>query len=368
MRVAQVTFNAYNNYGNVLQKYALQQTLKKFVDFTEVLWFNGNISNSNFWAETAEIPYNKSLEYYLRSAVQLTKFKEFDERYIDTRFNIPYIEEIADEYDYFVVGSDQVWNPDVEPINMPFEIKFLSFVPPEKKIAYATSIAIKEIPTKLHEIYRLGISSFPYISVRETNSVGIIKNLTGLDAETLLDPVFLLTCDDWLKIARRPSWFNEKYQRGYILTYFWGGTRLNFVESLAQKMNLPVIRLMNETNFNYFTVGPEEFVYLFAHATAVFTESFHGTAFSTIFKVPFTDFMKPNSTNDMTIERMISLTEMFGMKNRIASIRNGFKIESPLEIDFSTRDKVLPLEREKSFKFLSSALNVTMPQNLKLEG
>ncbi|MBQ6976184.1 MAG: polysaccharide pyruvyl transferase family protein [Selenomonadaceae bacterium] len=357
MRVAQLTFNAYNNYGNILQKYALQQTLKKFADFTEVLWFNGNSGSSHFWAETAEIPANKSLEHYLRAAVQLSKFKEFDERYIKTRFNISYIEEVADEYDFFVMGSDQVWNPKVEPALMPFPIKFLSFVPSEKKIAYAASIALKDIPNEFKEIYRQGISSFPHISVREENSVDIIKNLIGRKVETLLDPVFLLTPDEWKKVSRRPSWFNEKYSRGYILTYFWGNVQFEFIENLSKTLNLPVIRLLNDKIFNYYSCGPEEFLYLFAHATVVFTESFHGTAFSTIFKVPFIDLMRPGTDHDMTVERMISLTKMFNLENKLATSRNNFKIDSPLEIDYSTRDKVLPLEREKAFNFLATALN-----------
>ena len=107
MRIAQLTFNTYGNYGNVLQKYALQKTLEKFAELTEVLWFNGNSGTSNFWVETAENVSASNLRKCLLKGMKMTKFKEFDERYIKTRFNLPYIEEIADDYDFFVVGSDQ---------------------------------------------------------------------------------------------------------------------------------------------------------------------------------------------------------------------------------------------------------------------
>ena len=354
MRVAQLTFNTYNNYGNVLQKYALQQTLKKFVDFTEVLWFNGNGGTSNFWAETSEIPPNKSLPYYLREAVKMSRFKDFDERYIKTRFNIPYIEEIADEYDFFVVGSDQVWNPKCEPVNMPFSIKFLNFVPREKKIAYAASIGLKEIPAEFVKICAEGMASFNHISVRESNAVDIVKKLTGRDAELLLDPVFMLTPDEWLKVSRRPSWLNEKFERGYILTYFFGNLKLDAVENLSKKMNLPMINLLDENIFNHYTTGLEEFLYLLTNATVIFTNSFHGTALSILFRKPFFIYNQPGSWADKTSERVISLLKMFGIKDRIITDTNNLL---PFEIDFSERDKILPRERLKAFNFLTTALN-----------
>ena len=354
MRVAQLTFNTYNNYGNVLQKYALQQTLKKFVDFTEVLWFNGNGGTSNFWAENAEIPPNKSLQYYLREAVKMSRFKDFDERYIKTRFNIPYIEEIADEYDFFVVGSDQVWNPNLEQTNMPFSIKFLNFVPREKKIAYAASIGLKEIPAEFVKICAEGMSSFNHISVRESNAVDIVKKLTGRDAELVLDPVFMLTPDEWLKVSRRPAWLNEKFERGYILTYFFKDSPIDEIKSLSKKLNLPVINLFDENIFNHYTVGPEEFVYLIANATLIFTHSFHATAFSILFKKAFMFHNKTQYINSV-LERIISLLQMFKLEDRILTPTN--ILDSPLDIDFSERDKILPRERLKAFNFLTTALN-----------
>ena len=356
MRVAQLTFNTYNNYGNILQKYALQQTLKKFVDFTEVLWFNGNNGSSDFWAETAEIPPSNTLQYYLRESVKMTKFKEFHERYIKTRFDLPYIEEIADDYDFFVVGSDQVWNPNLEQVNMPLPIKFLNFVPPEKKIAYAASIGLKEIPAEFVNFCRQGIASFNHISVREKNAVELIKNLTGRDAELVLDPVLLLTVDEWETISQRPSWLNEKYQRGYILTYFLGERPVDAIKILSKNFNLPTINLFDANIFNHYTSGPDEFLYLLANATLVFTNSFHGTAFSILFKKPFIFFNKDIWVSGV-LERITSLLKMFNLEDRILTAKNGYKIDSPLEIDFSVRDKILPQERLKALNFLVTALN-----------
>ena len=361
MRIAQLTLNGYFNYGNILQKYALQQTLKKFADFTEVLWelpssFVLGIDYNDFYSNPLPV-YVDSLtneKHNLREAVRSTKIKEFENRYIKTRFDIPYIEEIADDYDFFVVGSDQVWQPNW------IETKyFLNFAPPQKRIAYAASIAAPEIPNRLKEFFRLGISGFEHISVREEKSVEIIKELTGLNALLLVDPTLLLTPEEWLKIAQKPSWLNEKYERGYILTYYLRKDPPTFLKDLSNHLNLPLINLLDWYNYWHYVVGPEEFLYLFANASLIFTNSFHGVVFSILLKRPFMN-VEFNDAMFMST-RIPGLLKMFGLENRIMTTDKIFSIDSMLEIDYSTRDKILPLEREKAFKFLSNALGVMTP-------
>ena len=358
MKIAQITLNGYFNYGNIFQKYALYQTLKKFSDDVEVLWYNGN----NFSAENGEInfpmkkpPNNFEIQrWFGYESARTIKFKEFYDRNIKTRYNIPYIEEIADEYDFFVIGSDQVWAPNEW---CPLPIKFLSFVPREKKIAYAASIAAPEIPDNYKEIFRQGISSFDYVSVREEGAVKIVEVLTGKTPLLVLDPVMLLTMDEWKQIARQPSWFNEKYQHGYIFTYYLRNEPPPEIKSVAKKLNLPVINALDFNNFNHYTIGIEEFLWLIMNASLVYANSFHGIAFSILFKRPFINReYDDKATRNMSL-RIPGLLKMFGLENRIAKAENNYKVESPLEIDFSTRDKVLPYERVKAFNFLTNALS-----------
>ena len=117
MRIGQVTLNHYFNYGNILQKFALNHTLKKFADTAEVLWLDVN----NLFSETGGGPEAQCVLFkdrrdwekifHLREAVRQSKFKDFENLHISTRFNFPYFKDLADEYDFIVVGSDQVWNP-----------------------------------------------------------------------------------------------------------------------------------------------------------------------------------------------------------------------------------------------------------------
>ena len=342
MRIAQITLNGYFNYGNILQKFALHHTLKKFADFTEVLW----LSSAGLFPEKGRKPTVQCVKYterpgweqkfFLREAVRSSKFKDFENLHIKTRFNLPYFEEIADEYDFFVVGSDQVWNPSYGKI-------FLDFVPKEKKISYAASIGVSVIPDDKLNLFRRGIADFNYISVREENAVKLVKELTGRKATLLIDPVLLLTRNEWLAVSQKPTWLKEKYSGGYILTYYLSKVPSPDVKTLAAELDLPVINLLDTENYNHYTTGPAEFIWLFAHASLVFTNSFHGTAFSTLFKRPFI-------VNKKDV-RISSFLKDFDLKDRFAPA-------DPLKIDFARRDEVLPIERARAFEFLSEAFGV----------
>ena len=368
MRIAQVTSNSYSNYGNVLQKYALNRTLKKFADWVEVLWLNEKF----FWVETGAAPnppkyiretYPLDFQrWYFYEAVRLAKIKDFDSRYITTRFNIPYVEEIGDDYDFFIIGSDQVWNPH-------WCIGFLEFAPKEKRISYAPSIAAPEIPDKDKNYFRNGISSFNHVSVRESTSVRLVEELTGKKPELVLDPVMMLTADEWRDISKPPVWFNHARKQKYILSYCLRAFPPPALKIFADKFNLSIINLLDITSYNHYTIDPAEFVWLIDNAALVYTNSFHATVFSILFRKPFVCYEYLEKPDERLAERrMPDLLQMFGLSNRQVTPKENYSLKSPLEIDFSKRDKVLPKERAKSFKFLANALGVDVPQKTSRGG
>ena len=350
MRIAQITLNVYDNYGNMLQKYALNRALKKFAESVDVLWQH---STTVYLPDALELnqPIKKTMLDVAFRIVWQTKIKEFNDANISTRFDIPYLEDLADEYDYFVIGSDQVWNPK---FNVPG--RFLDFAPPEKRIAYAASIAIPELPDDVKETYRQKISEMPHVSVRENDGCDLVEKLTGKRPIQVLDPVFLLTADEWREIAKRPRWLDDKkYERGYVLTYFFGGNVPKAVKNFAAEVGLPTVNLRSVMNFEHYTSGIEEFVYLVEHANFICTHSFHGTSFAMIFKRPFITY-KVARTVIEKFSRLESLLELFGLSERATDLDLKIKVADPFEIDFSRRDEVLPRERAKAFKFLSKAL------------
>lgn len=357
MRTALLTVNVYDNYGNMLQKYALYRTLEKLAGFSEVLWHH---STKPF------TPYDLEINRQLTGTVRLSafrcvrenKFKEFEDTYVRTRFDLPYLEDVADDYDYFVVGSDQVWNPDLcVPGN------FCEFAPPEKRIAYAASIAVPEIPPHLAGYFREKILEMPHVSIREREGVELVEKLTGRKVPQVVDPVFLLEADEWRKIAKPPTWFSKKnYERGYVLTYFFTGKPPEQVVDLAAKLGLPLINLLDWDNFHHYVTGIEEFLYLVDHATLFCTQSFHGTSFALILKRPFIVYKLQLGRMVQRFSRFESLLELFGLSERATDVDLEIKPEDPLQIDFSRRDEVLPVERERSLDFLKTALGLKQPE------
>ena len=350
MRIAQVTLNVYDNYGNMVQKYALHRTLKKFADSVDVLWHPPRKEFLPYWLEL-----NRNEEGNRRdtafTAVRQYKIKEFNDAHISTRYDIPYLEDLADEYDYFVIGSDQVWNPEFS-----FPGRFLEFAPPEKRIAYAASIVVPELPEELKETYRQKIPEMSFVSIREREGCDLVEKLTGKRPLHVLDPVFLLTADEWRELEKRPRWLDQKrYERGYLLTYFFFGKVPAQVKTLARKLDLPVINLLDMNNFNHYAVGVEEFLYLINHATLLCANSFHGTALATIFKRPFIVY-RVGMLRTTRFSRIGSLLELFGLSERATDTALKVRVADPLEIDFSRRDEMLPRERFKAFRFLARAL------------
>lgn len=352
MRIAQLTLDGYENYGQVLQRYALYYTLKKYADYVEVFWHQTGKDFLPYKLERDRFKTGNMRDAAFRS-VRENKIKEFNDAKIRTRFDVPYLDDLADEYDFFIVGSDQVWNPEKY-----FYKRFLEFAPPEKRIAYAASIAMKELPSDVTAYYREKISEMPHVSLRELEGVELVEKLTGKRPFHVLDPVFLLTAAEWRQISKPPAWIKDKrYERGYMLTYFFSGKPPEQVKTLADKFNLPVINLYDMNNFNHYIVGIEEFLYLVDHATLLCTQSFHGTAFSILFNRPFIVYKINNSVIE-TFSRISSLLKMFGLSERAIDLDLQLKVDDPLKIDFTRRDEVLPLERDKAFNFLSTALGV----------
>ena len=350
MRIAMLTLNVYDNYGNMLQKYALYRTLKKFAETVEVLWIASLKSFTPY-----ELEVNRHAVGNLRDAafksVRQNKFKEFSEANMHTRFSIPNLEDLADEYDFFVVGSDQVWNPE-------FYVpgRFLDFAPPEKRIAYAASIAIPELPEKFIENYRQKIPEMAHVSVREREGCNLIEKLTGTRPLQVVDPIFLLSPEEWREMAKPPTWFDpDKYANGYMLTHFFNGKPPRQVHALAEKLELPMINLRDIDNFNYYTVGVEEFLYLVSNAALICSNNYHATAFATIFQRPFIVYRYGNLLLSR-FTRMNSFLNLFKLKDRLTDSELNLKVEEPLLIDFSACKEILRTEQAKALKFLTNAL------------
>ena len=362
-KIAIITIYDNDNYGNRLQNYAVQEILKESKLGEPITIKNYSITNikdSNFIKNFLRVLKGKYLlfkEYKKCNKQRLKAFKEFG-KYINTTsktFNFCMKEK---EYDVYIVGSDQTWNPDCVEEKF-FKIFLLSFVhEPEKKCAYAPSIGRNHVDDHCLEMYKQYLSEFNYISCRETSGCQILTKALDRNVLQVIDPTLLLNAKDWSEIARNP--INEN---GYILCYILGSKTCicEFAKKLAKKENKKLyIISKNYIIFQKYHkyilcgVGPSEFVGLIKNCSCMVTDSFHGTIFSINFKKDFYTFHKrPGASNVSDNSRILDTLKQFGLEGRF---REDADYSFDRHIEYDKISLFLDKLRKESVSYLENVL------------
>lgn len=380
-KVGILTINDYTNYGNRLQNYATQEIIKSLgfevktiVNKTDYIPSknNGLIKRTKkiirmdpqtiyrkLKNKVDQFKYSNLINKidYLRNRNKINKnkqkkvknFKKFTNGYInETEYTIyedSLIPNLDSKFDFFVTGSDQVWNPIFKHNSY---IDFLTFTTKEKRVAFSPSFGISEIPKEYIGNFTKWLNGFDYLSVRENAGAKIIKKLTGKTAEVLVDPTMLLNKEQWLNIAKTPT---NKPKKKYLLTYILGDLtkkRKNEINHITQEMDLEIVDLANPKNSDIFISGPREFLYLINKADIFLTDSFHGTVFSILFNIPFVVFERKGSLN--MLSRINTILNKFNLQNRYEM--NLQEINKLYDINFESTEKILKQERKKSIEYL----------------
>ncbi len=299
--------------------------------------------------------YNKQLNEYKKSLEsRLKKFAMFRSKYlnIDT---VPitaqnYNEEHIDNFYAFVCGSDQVWNPYYQTTS---SVDFLQFAQKHKRIALAPSFGVSKIPDARKKDFANWLKEIPYLSIREDAGAEIIKELTGISAPVLLDPTLCITAEQWSKLFKVPR---HKPQKDFVFCYFLGNKNkkyCRYIKQYAEKNNCEIIDVFDVDDLRYYDSDPGEFLWLLSHAKAVFTDSFHGTAFSINLKVPFVVFDRDEGGNSM-FSRISTLLQKTDLTDRHYKKLDTADID---KISFLKSQSVLSAERQKELDFLKNALD-----------
>ena len=285
MKIGILTFHNADNYGAVLQCYALQEHLKKIYPNDEVYVID--YRNSLIERSYKPICLRKSLKQNVTQFLHLphvlkcrTKFKDFRKKY----FNIGRAE--FSDYDIIYYGSDQIWNPEITGEDLMYFGKGFH----GKKIAYGVSDGGE---LTISDEIRTLLNSFDKILCREESLLQRLKNENiSAPVETVCDPVFLLSKDQWKKFARTPI------QKKYILAYMMAN-RIDFndsAEKIGKILHKKVVQIVYIKALKKIfykkqkiveCITPEQFVGYIANSNFVLTTSFHGTAFSILFEKPF---------------------------------------------------------------------------------
>lgn len=366
-----ITIHKINNYGSVLQAYALQKTCEDLGYKVEIIDYNfpNEYHMQHRYPTKGDIQPNEprwiKMLYALVLMRQHKGIRAFVANYqhlSGCQYNSP--DELQNEslkYDVYITGSDQLWNPRHCGGDPAF---LLHFAPDEAvKISYAASMCSDSLPSELVNSYCTLLNRYKYISVRENSSVQVIKNLTGKDAYNVLDPTLLLNRDQWNQIASKKRIVKKKYVLCYFLNYTFNA--FPYVDQLAeyvqQQTGYEIVRVARPPHrlgisHTQYEVGasPEEFLALIRDAEMVLTTSFHGTAFAVNYGKPVFTVVQDKAASD---SRQVSLMHNLGLDEQILSIHDEMPDMSRFRYDIEGEQERLDALRQKSMDYLKMALS-----------
>ena len=377
-----ICYDTYN-YGSMLQSYATCKIIKKMDYSYEIINYSRKLTIGLLFRSITKIPHQlksriigkkekKRISKIDGLNQNLRKRHEYFKKFIDENFEnslsnkcdtLKQLTSLSRKYDIVLVGSDQLWNP------TGYSTRFynLLFVDENvKKISYATSFGVSNIPNSKKRIAKKFLNRLDAIGVREIRGKEIIEELTGRSAQVVLDPTLLFNQEEWLEfIPNSPKIINDKY----ILCYLLGDNvcHRNAVSEFARKRNLKVVTLpfldkfvevdLDFGDYKLFDIGPQEFLNLIRNAEYVFTDSFHGTVFSILNKKQFITFNRfSTDSKNSRNSRIDSLFSLLGLEDRRSTDMNFSKID--YKIDYDAVDSKLDLLRKKSLDYLGSSLKL----------
>ncbi len=345
-KIGIITFHYANNYGAVLQTYALKHVIDMF---------NGCASKVINFVPRDKFYYyfnDEQKKYLMHQRPLFEKFlmEECDIHDEMGRF-IP-----DGEYDYYCVGSDQVWN-----FNFSSKEYLLKNISKGIKISYAASIGMSSGDmVAFRDEFERYLPQFESISIREKEQLKLVNEYSGKKCELVLDPTLLLETEEYLKLVT-----SELLEESPYVLFFWIQHSnkiirwLEYVNKISLKYNLKILHTVTNSREYMFIndskcicgCGISDFLWYIKHAKFVVTNSYHATIFSMHFNIPF--YIIPD---DSMISRFDTLCEIFQIQDRvITKFKNVDEITNDNNI--SDINNIIQIERAKSLNFLRRALN-----------
>ncbi len=371
MKIGILTYHNTLNFGAALQCYALYRFCLNLGFEVEIIDYrNWRIENNKkpiaVIKKRGKDKINirniiKSVLIYPVFKLKKNAFYKFNRNFMKfSKKNYSTRKELIENppiYDKYIIGSDQVWNYNINGDDSTFLMDFVS--DKNKIFTFASSFGLKKIGKEKESTYRNLLSLIPVISVREVQAANIIYELTGKKVRVICDPVFLISKEEWLELIKFKNTNNNKNICTYFLNY---NTRKQFEKELNKDYNfnnckhvklaggIKIKDLMSPKVHVKFSNGPIEFLKHINEAKYVFTDSFHATAFSILLNKKFLVFLSGDKGKD---SRIINILEQFKMKDRIFtdSLENVYN-----DINYDENNKKCNALKEEATEYLKNNL------------
>ncbi|WP_161846758.1 polysaccharide pyruvyl transferase family protein [Pseudoflavonifractor sp. 524-17] len=325
-----LTFHCSDNFGAMLQAYALKEHLRASGVAADIVRYEPPFLTGRHWL----IPYvpQKGLGRRLRYAAwgvwhNLQAYQDFAARRANMRrFRMDWLVDREQPkiwflsglkklpYRCYVVGSDQIWNPNITCGLRRAYFGAFESGRKERVVAYGASLGSASLPPEYERQFLELVRHVDAVSVREAGAAPYVQRCFAGEVTAVLDPVFFLGKDAWQTVERPPE------QKNYILAYTTEPNRdmAEYVQALSHKTDLPVVELRTgaagvgvaaEADK---TAGPAEFLGYVHHAAYVVSNSFHAAAFSILYEKQFLIF-----SHSQVNERLASLLALHGLEDRL---------------------------------------------------
>lgn len=361
MKIGILTFHSVDNYGAVLQAYALQTYISLLGHDVEIIDYRPEYFEAHrVWSLRPGRAANN-----IASAICGKKFEDFRRNFMrrtavcrdkkDLEAKLPV-------YDVVVVGSDQVWSPDVDRRKVTDPIYFFEWELPAKtkKIAYAASFGTDEIALSEKATIKAGLSRIDAISIRECGGVGIVRELSGRDAKWVPDPVNLISRETWVDFVSQ----NTK-RADFLIAYMVNRefkVRMRGISRIMRKKFVNIgwdAMLVIDRRIKISIPSPTMFVQLLSNACGIVTQSFHAVSFAIIMHTPFV-YIMPTGKGVSRANRILQLLDRLGLTSRVispATPDNDVVLKFCEYIDWDAVDMRRKLFVEEGQQFLAKALS-----------
>ena len=365
------------NYGGMLQAYALQQYVKNSgydckIISNEFLYIQTKQQRNKHLIGNVKALLKNPFDYMKRrnairsysneNAMKSARFQEFLTKNIEIDYNgytcYDQFLQKPPQYDVYLCGSDQIWNPNLYHST---GFYFADFAPENCVAAsYASSIGISSVTTEQADFMRPYLNKLDLISTRETDGAKIVEEITGKKARTVIDPTLLLNDEQWSKVSAKPL-FDEPYIFCYLFS------ERDYIEKVKKTvkeltgMKLVCIpyapREFLSDDEKVFDAGPAEFISLVKNASLVLTDSFHATVFSINLKTPFISLCRFSKIDAKGMNsRLTTILGALDLEDRLLDENDEIVKEILFDIDFEKTHKALNELRKNDSDFLKEIL------------
>lgn len=359
MKVGIISMQRVYNYGSFMQSYSLKKLVESlghdcvFIDIKP-----GKQIVPTQQSQNRIIKIIKKCDRYILKRIDhirlIKKHKDDFPRVLREELGITSFN--TDEYcDVVIIGSDEVFNC-TQP-GKPFGYSthlFAQNVNANRVISYAASFGYTTIERlnkySISEEIAKYLRDFDALSVRDENSVEIVKELTGIIPQVHMDPVIVGDFDDRIQM---PS--IDKYLAIYAYSNRISDRKeIEAIKKFAREHQLKTIGVgMYQVWCDENVMGdPFEIVGFIKKADYVVTDTFHGCVFSIKYKKNFAAFVRDSNRN-----KLLDLLSKFGLQDRLVNDVKDLRTILNRNIDTRRIESTIKLEKKRTVEYLKDNIS-----------